>query len=272
MAPKIRPLHADFFTDDAVCALPPLARLMFQGLWCLACDNGHVEDRSRQIKRRVLPDDDVNASELIDLIAGVDLITREDGWIIIAATHRWKIDWRYFKTCEYPGCAKPERETQRVPGGYTPSPRSAPDVDPMGTRRAPATDGDGDSDGEGDEQRVGSAIALTDATRIDVERICQHLADRVEANGAKRPTITKRWRDAARLMLDNDHRDEAEIHKAIDWSQADEFWRANILSLPKLRDKFDTLKMQAQRNGRPSRQAETDALFERAAKRMGVTQ
>ena len=109
--------------------------------------------------------------------------------------------------------------------------------------------------------------------RADVERICEHLADRIEANGAKRPTITAKWRDAARLMLDRDGRTEAEVLGAIDWCQADEFWRANVLSLPKLREKYDQLRLQAQRrNGGPNRQQQTDDLFERAAKRMGVIQ
>lgn len=84
--------------------------------------------------------------------------------------------------------------------------------------------------------------------RDDIERICNHLADRIEANGSKRPTITKRWRDAARLMLDKDGRTEEQIHRAIDWCQDDTFWRANILSLPKLRDKFDQLRLQATRD------------------------
>ncbi len=107
--------------------------------------------------------------------------------------------------------------------------------------------------------------------RDDIERICEHLASRIEANDVKRPAIGKTWRDAARLMLDNDGRTEEEIHGAIEWCQADEFWRANVLSMPKLRDKYDQLRLQAQRRPRASKQQETDDLFERAAKRMGVT-
>src|SRR5690606_6536350 len=83
--------------------------------------------------------------------------------------------------------------------------------------------------------------------RPDVTRICQHLADRIEANGCKRPTVSKRWLDAARLMLDIDGRTEAQIIGAIDWCQSDEFWRSNILSMPKLREKYDQLRLAAQR-------------------------
>jgi len=101
-------------------------------------------------------------------------------------------------------------------------------------------------------------------TRDDIERVCAHLADRIEANGSKRPSVTKRWRDAARLMLDSDGRTEDQVMRCIDWCQDHEFWRAVILSMPKLRQKYDQLRLQASRreilNGR---QAETDAQFDR---------
>lgn len=83
--------------------------------------------------------------------------------------------------------------------------------------------------------------------RDDVERLCEHLADRVAANGSKRPDITQRWRDAARLLMDRDRRTEKQIHAAIDWCQDSEFWRANIQSMPTLREKYDTIRLQAQR-------------------------
>ena len=79
--------------------------------------------------------------------------------------------------------------------------------------------------------------------REDVEALCTLLADLIEANGSKRPTITKRWRDAARLMLDNDGRTLAEAEGVIRWSQADGFWKTNILSMPKLREKYDQLRL-----------------------------
>jgi hypothetical protein len=73
-------------------------------------------------------------------------------------------------------------------------------------------------------------------------------------------------------MLDKDGRTEAEVHAAIDWCQNHHFWRTNILSLPKLRDKFDQLrKVAAAEQRRPTRQQETDDLFARAAARMGIT-
>lgn len=83
--------------------------------------------------------------------------------------------------------------------------------------------------------------------RFDVEQICRHLADRIEANGSKRPTVTAKWRAEARLLLDKDGRTVEQVIRAIDWCQADAFWRSNVLSMPKLREKYDQLRLAAQR-------------------------
>lgn len=95
--------------------------------------------------------------------------------------------------------------------------------------------------------------SIADAERRDVEKVCEHLADRIEGNGSKRPTITDAWRTSARLLIDKDHRTVDQIVKAIDWCQDDDFWRGNVLSMPKLRAKYDQLRLAAQRgSGRPS--------------------
>jgi hypothetical protein len=89
--------------------------------------------------------------------------------------------------------------------------------------------------------------------RSDVERCCQHLAQRIADNGSKRPRITQKWRDAARLMIDTDGRTETQVIAAIDWCQNDEFWRSNILSMPKLRERYDQLRLAAQRTNPAAR-------------------
>lgn len=81
--------------------------------------------------------------------------------------------------------------------------------------------------------------------RDDVTRLCQRLYDRIVANDCKPPTITEKWRDAARLMLDRDNRTEAQVANMIDWATSNEFWRANILSMPTLREKYDQMRLRA---------------------------
>lgn len=89
------------------------------------------------------------------------------------------------------------------------------------------------------------AAAIPDQPRDDVERLCARLASCIENNGVKRPTIGKAWRDSARLLMDKDGHTEQQIAWVIDWATSDDFWRANILSMPTLRAKFDQLVLKA---------------------------
>lgn len=115
--------------------------------------------------------------------------------------------------------------------------------------------------------------------RPDVEELCTLLADLVVANGSKRPTITKAWRDAARLMLDRDERDLDKARNLIRWSQADGFWRKNILSMPKFRQRYDQLRLAAledwDKNGgktslSPDGQIDVDAVLGRDVDGIGT--
>jgi len=51
------------------------------------------------------------------------------------------------------------------------------------------------------------------------------------------------WGRQADLMLRVDRRTPEEISALIQWSQRDNFWKSNILSMGKLREKFDQLAM-----------------------------
>jgi hypothetical protein len=86
------------------------------------------------------------------------------------------------------------------------------------------------------------------SSREDVDRLCNHLADHIEAHGVPRPTISNGWRTAARLLLDKDGYTETQVRWLIDKAHADEFWRSNILSMPKLREKATQLRLKF---GRP---------------------
>jgi hypothetical protein len=108
LMPKIRGFKSDLWTDEDFVELSPLARLLWMGMWNYCCDNGHIADRSKQIKMRVLPTDDANCAELLREIEARGLIVRGDGWITVPNfTRHQKPDRRYFQTCEYPGCERP---------------------------------------------------------------------------------------------------------------------------------------------------------------------
>lgn len=77
---RIRSIKPSFFTSDEVAELPPLLRLLFAGLWCLADRDGRLEDRPKRIKVEAMPHD------RIDIIKAIDTL-EERGFI-----HRYSVD------------------------------------------------------------------------------------------------------------------------------------------------------------------------------------
>lgn len=79
----------------------------------------------------------------------------------------------------------------------------------------------------------------------EVASLLDHLDQRIENNGAKKPTRSKGNIDAMRLLLDRDNRTPEQVRRVIDWATSDAFWKSNILSAAKLREKFDQLLIKA---------------------------
>jgi hypothetical protein len=63
---RARNLKPGFFKNADLAELPFSARILFQGLWCLADRRGRLEDRPKQIKGEVLPHDNVAIPPLLD--------------------------------------------------------------------------------------------------------------------------------------------------------------------------------------------------------------
>ena len=61
---------------------------------------------------------------------------------------------------------------------------------------------------------------------------------------AKQPDLNA-WSDHIRKMVEIDKRTIEKIRNMIIWSQEDSFWKGNILSTRKLRDKYDQMRVQA---------------------------
>lgn len=78
------------------------------------------------------------------------------------------------------------------------------------------------------------------------EQLCKTMQELI-GQRAKRPTITKGWLDEARRLLDIDNRPLDEALTLMRWAAEDAFWRPNVLSIPKFREKYDTLKLQRER-------------------------
>jgi hypothetical protein len=90
----------------------------------------------------------------------------------------------------------------------------------------------------------------------DVIRLCDLLAELVRGNGHKVTKVGLSWHQACERLFRIDGYTPEQVEWIIRWATADEFWAANIRSMPTLRDKFSTLKARAtsnrNSNGRPT--------------------
>jgi hypothetical protein len=103
--------------------------------------------------------------------------------------------------------------------------------------------------------------------RADVEMLCTTLAKLVESNGARKPTIAESWRREARLLLDRDKVTLSDAINVLEWSQADPFWKTNILSIPKFRYQYDRLKLQSQQIRKSSDEQRQESEWDMIRKR-----
>lgn len=73
------------------------------------------------------------------------------------------------------------------------------------------------------------------------------------------------WASDIDRMIRIDKRQPEEIEHMIKWAQHNEFWRSNILSAKKLREKWDTLVLQAKREGKAFEPTKKDYSFRRTS-------
>ena len=76
-----------------------------------------------------------------------------------------------------------------------------------------------------------------------------YLFEKIKQNNPEHTDLTEsqkqKWADSIRLMIERDKRTPQKIRNMIDWCQADNFWKQNILSTAKLRKQYDTMRPKA---------------------------
>lgn len=177
--PKIRGVKPELWTDENFVELSPYARLLWIGLWNHACDNGHIQDKSKQIKMRILPTDDVNCAELLREIEGQRLIERGDGWITIPnLPNHQKPHKHWYVICDKPGCVHPAGMTYGIGSTRCANPdcrhgstvdqpliNESPTVEQPVTNGGSTADGDVEVDGDVDLMVTTTSSAASAASQ-----------------------------------------------------------------------------------------------------------
>jgi len=116
-------------------------------------------------------------------------------------------------------------------------------------------------------EREASRVAR-DSVRLAgilLDLILERKPDYRDGRSDKRKQTVGRWGRDIDLAIRRDGRDPAKIESVIRWAQNDGFWRDNILSGGKLREKFDRLEMQMQKGGTYHERGTTAGQNDRAA-------
>nr|DAR62832.1 MAG TPA: replication protein O [Caudoviricetes sp.] len=246
-------LAAGYYDDPAVIAAGPDAEILYIRMisWCAMHPETDGVIPLEVTKSRLGFTD---APTRLKALEANSLVTVDDTTVTITSWIRWNGSWSDIKAADdaRKASARERKARQRArqaaaktnPETAAPAPEETPapalvDTDEPAADTLEATVIDQDADT--------SDAPTPTRERPDVEAVCDHMADSVAARTGRRPRITKRWRDAARLMIDRDQRPTDQIHAAIDWVAQSDFWAANILGLPKLREKWDTIYLQARR-------------------------
>ena len=250
--PRIRTIKPEFFDSPSTAAAGPWARLLFISMWCMADDWGVGDANPKALAAGAFPNDDQwTGKEIPSLCKEV-----ADAYGVVFYTHRRR---RYYQIPSWEDHQVTQRRAKRryptfddpesvLDQQVSESPSVRKEVPCERTETASTEQG---NRGTGEQGNRGAAPQPP--PREDVEQVCTMFADLCEstATNGKRPTITQAWRDAARRLIDIDGRSVGDIERIARWAQSDDFWVSNVRSLPKLREKFETLSQQSQR---PTRQ------------------
>jgi hypothetical protein len=246
--PRIRTLKPELWQDERYAGVSLSARLLYVGLVTQADDEGRQSANPALLRARIFPFDVDLTHDVIggwlDELEMAELIRCYDaGGRSHIALVSWGEDQRVDKPTPSKIPAPPEgsstiprdssRAVANVPASRAPADRTGPGPGPDHTDDADASPGDD-----------------LNADRRDVHRLCSLLAELMRANDPKAKVDPggKRWRDACRLLIDSDGRTVAEVEQVIRFTQADDFERANVLSMPKLRQRFGQLSLKAQKH------------------------
>ena len=274
--PKIRSLKPDVWEHEGFGNCSIEAQAMFIGLITQADDEGRLRGAPSLLRGQLWPYKsltDTQAEKWLGELASASLV---HPYTVAGARYIALVDWSKHQRISHrrdselpPPPSTPQEPHGRAVSGESPENFRRAAGEPPETLR---TEGKGGERIGGEGSKDMSEPPASDATpsaevRSDnpqFQHLAGLLADLIEGNGSKRPTEHQiaKWRNDVRLMIEQDGRSVEQIESAVRWSQRHDFWRTVVLSMPKLRAKWDQMKLQASRAPKASNADETMAVVE----------
>lgn len=187
--PRIRNIKPEFFDDEELCQLKPLARLLFAGLWCWADREGRLKDQPARLKSLILPYDTCDTNKLLTALDEAKMIVRYEveGRDYIAIRHflRHQRPHPNEVPSTYPA---PPLGTCNSYQGHEPIAPKARANPPEGNRREQKG-----AVGDSDSGRRRDYIAIENLTGL----LNKTVADAIDEFRADHPAVSEEWIEAA---------------------------------------------------------------------------
>lgn len=237
--------HGGLYDLEKETGLP--IRLCFIALFTCCDREGRFKWRPRELKLDCIPYDDIDFSRVLDA-----LTTR--GFVV-----------KYSKNKQVYGCIPTfsdhqvinNREKDSLIPDYLECIRQVIDNYEELTRESrvgdasttPLEEDQGEGKGrerkgkEGNGNNIGDkSFSPKNAFSDEDNRCAEFIFSKIrELNPTAKPPNMKKWAESVRLMRERDNRTHREIIELFTWANNDQFWKTNILSPQKLREKWDSL-------------------------------
>lgn len=198
------------------------------------------------------------SSEIVTAMGGTKIakkLIQAGLWLVADGGYQFH-DWEKYQPCAETEKIKRERTRQaRSEAGKLGAEarwNDKPNQESMANDMANAMANEWQNDAPEPEPNIKTHLTSANEIRDDIEQLCNLLSSSMKDNGVKRHAVTDGWRNDARLLLDRDKRPLDAALRILRWSQDSSFWRMNIHSMSKFREKYDRLKMQMESETTPT--------------------
>ena len=260
MRPRIRTIKPELWADERIGALSRDARVLHVGLVTIADDEGRFRAPTSALLGHIFQYDDDAPRHLKKWVAEVKTSSMVLFYVVDGVPYGAFRHWAKHQKINRPSPsdlpAPPDpvvvRENGLIWTGRTWKQSHGTDTDPDGNGHGGFHENSGSDHGSFSESSVSvHSSPRGRAFRSDpdpvVEGLNELLAARIRENDPKadpRPD-SDRWRTDMRLLVAERDGDVDEVRRVLLWSQADSFWRGNILSPGKLRKQFTQLLLKS---------------------------
>lgn len=202
---RIRYLKPDFFKDEDLKDLPFVARLFYQGLWIQADREGRGEDRPERLKIEIMPYDDIDAEQIMQLLAKPKKYSKRS-YIV-----RYEIAGeKYYQIVNWQKHQKPHKtERESV---IPPVPNELLTLNQLLTNGCPTNSlvGNRDEDGKGNGEEKVNNQTLS-ACAVSLKNQNKELLDSIDSQGFNIYQLINRFKNEANWAKEKNIPDEVLI-------------------------------------------------------------